>query len=77
MKKIVMQGEAKNSLGKGAHFFFSCEEYLGVGDKITPCNYGTTMRTEAVVLEKMNNLYHGLVITDSPIENRLDLTRIL
>lgn len=76
-KKILIQGEADKSLRKGSHFFFYTEEPLKVGDQITPTNNSTTMRTEAVILEKRNNMYHAAVITNDQIENRLDLTRIL
>ena len=76
-KRIVIQGEADNSLDKGSHFFFYTEEPLKIGQKIIPVNDSTTMRTHAVILEKKNKMYHGVVITEDIIANRLDLTRIL
>lgn len=72
-----MQGEARNKLEKGGHFYFESNAKLKIGDEITPTNYGTTMRTNAVILENRNKLYHAVILTNEPIENRLDLTHLL
>lgn len=76
-KKILVQGEANNNLKEGSSFFFYTEEQLKIGDMIIAANDSTTMRTNAYIEDKRKNMYHAIVVTDDPIENRLDLTRIL
>lgn len=79
-KKILVQGEANNSLSKDSYlFFYSEHDDINVGDNVVLTNHGMTMRTNAVILDKSKkgNLYAAQVTTDDPIQDRLDLTIIM